>query len=565
MTLRRQNQRIGLITLTLVLTISCTPAYNQKFGMSFLPASPRQAAPAQLATDAPKVEANLFLSETRSLLQANIPVAPRPTQTDGRIRRAEERFHEGKRLFLAGDHDAARTEFDQAIDILLNAPEAAADRHKIERKLEELVSAIHKYDVNGLGAGDMSAQQAYDKAPLEDILEMTFPIDPNLTPRVKDQLLATQSQLPLQVTDAVLSYINYFSSDRGHKTLVAGLRRSGRYKPLITKILAEEKVPQELIYLAQAESGFLPRAVSHKAAVGMWQFVQWRGRQYGLVQTSFHDDRMDPEKATRSAARHLRDLYEKFGDWYLAIAAYNCGDGCVEKAVQRTGYADFWEIRNRNAIPKETTNYVPIIVAMTIMHKNAKDYGLEGVELEAPLSFDTVELDAPAHVGLIADAADRPVSEIRDLNPALLSNVAPAGYGVHVPQGTKEMVLGSLASVPAEKRASWRIHRVAAGDTFESIAKRYQTPASSIATVNNSSDAEIGDVLIIPTASQLERFHSTGRKLGKKVISVRRSSSSVARAGKAGVKAAQSVRRTASGRLTHRRGRGGAVQTAGLR
>ena len=188
------------------------------------------------------------------------------------------------------------------------------------------------------------------------------------------------SQLPLQMTDAVLSYINYFNSDRGRKTLLFGLKRAGRYKPMIQRILAEEGVPQELIYLAQAESGFLPRAVSNKAAVGMWQFIQWRGRQYGLNQTAYTDDRLDPEKATRSAARHLRDLYEKFGDWYLAIAGYNCGDGCVEKAVQRTGYADFWELRARNAIPKETTNYVPIIVAMTIMHKNAKDYDLEDIE-----------------------------------------------------------------------------------------------------------------------------------------------------------------------------------------
>ena len=170
----------------------------------------------------------------------------------------------------------------------------------------------------------------------------------------------------------------------------------------------------------------------------MWQFVQWRGRQYGLNQSAYTDDRLDPEKATRSAARHLRDLYQKFGDWYLAIAGYNCGDGCVEKAVQRTGYADFWDLRARNAIPKETTNYVPIILAMTIMHKNAKDYGLEEVEIDPALTYDTIELEAPTHLALIADIADRPVSEIRELNPSLLNSVAPANYALHVPEGTKE-------------------------------------------------------------------------------------------------------------------------------
>ena len=211
---------------------------------------------------------------------------------------------------------------------------------------------------------------------------MTFPVDPNLKPKVKEQLQATSSQLPLQMTDAVLSYINYFNSDKGRRTLLAGLRRAGRYKPLIQRILAEEGVPQELIYLRRPNQDFC--------------LVQFRIRQQSVcgssysgvaasmasIKAAYTDDRLDPEKATRSAARHLRDLYQKFGDWYLAIAGYNCGDGCVEKAVQRTGYADFWDLRARNAIPKETTNYVPIILAMTIMHKNAKDYGLEEVEID---------------------------------------------------------------------------------------------------------------------------------------------------------------------------------------
>jgi membrane-bound lytic murein transglycosylase D len=223
------------------------------------------------------------------------------------------------------------------------------------------------------------------------------------------------------------------------------------------------------------------------------------------MQSANHDDRLDPEKATRSAARHLRDLYQKFGDWYLAIAGYNCGDGCVDRAVQRTGYADFWEIRARNAIPRETTNYVPIILAMTIMHKNAKDYGLDNIEGEAPMQYENLALEAPTHLGLLADAADRPVSEIKDLNPALLSSVAPAGYEVHLPVGTKPQVSAALTNIPAERRASWRIHRVGEGDTLESIAKRYNTPVNAITTANNVQQAEMGDVLVIPTASQIER------------------------------------------------------------
>jgi membrane-bound lytic murein transglycosylase D len=471
-----------------------------------------------------------------------------------RVKRAEERFERGRKLFQEGDAAGARAEFDAAVDTLLGTPTDLPDRFKVESKLEQLVAAIHKLDVNRLGAGDFSELPSYDKAPLEDILELTFPVDPALKPKVKEQLVGTVSQLPLEMNDAVLSYINFFSGERGRRTLLAGLRRAGRYKELISKILAEEGVPQELIYLAQAESGFLPRAVSHKSAVGMWQFMQWRGREYGLMQTRQTDDRLDPEKATRSAARHLRDLYEKFGDWYLAIAGYNCGDGCVERAVQRTGYADFWQIRNRRAIPRETSNYVPIILAMTIMHKNPKDYGLTEIELDPPLRYETIELSASTHLALVADAADRPVSDVRELNPALLTNVAPAGFTLRVPVGTREQVLAGLETIPPERRASWRIYRVSEGDTLDSIARRYNMPASNIARANNSSETEVGDVLIIPTASQIEKATPTKRSSSKKVSKTRR-----------GSRSANSSKAAVPGKSAARAGSARGLETASLR
>ena len=229
-------------------------------------------------------------------------------------------------------------------------------------------------------------------------------------------MAATVSQLPLSVNDAVLGYINYFSN-RGHKTLIAATQRSGRYRPMIQRILDEEGVPQELIHLAQAESGFIPRAVSRKAAGGMWQFLAWRGQEYGLMQTRYTDDRMDPEKATRAAAHHLHDLYNEFGDWYLAIAAYNCGPGVVEKAVERTGYADFWELRARGVLPAETTNYVPIILAMTIMEKNAAEYGLEDVQFDPPLEYDTIDVTAPTSLALVADITDTSMTQLAGIEP----------------------------------------------------------------------------------------------------------------------------------------------------
>jgi membrane-bound lytic murein transglycosylase D len=426
---------------------------------------------------------------------------------DPYIRRAEAHFQTGKRLYQYGNLEGARKEFDHAIDALLDAPDEPSEGAQlIEKKYEKLVESIYRLDVEALGSGDNPQEPVYDKTPLEAILELTFPIDPRIKNKVKAEVRGTASQLPLQENDAVLSYINFFSSDRGRQILLAGLRKSGRYREMISRILAEEGVPQELIFLAQAESGFLPRAVSRKAAVGMWQFVQARGQEYGLMRTQYADDRLDPEKATRAAARHLRDLYEQFGDWYLAIAGYNCGPGGVLRAVQRTGYADFWELRSRGALPKETANYVPIIVATTIMVKNSKDYGLENIEFDDPIEYDTIETESVTSLALLADAADRTTNEIRQLNPALLRNVAPAGYEIRVPKGTGETTLAALDLVPEQSRASWRLHRVEAAETLASIAKRYSTSTNSILGANEPMpEIAPGSVILIPGRYQAPR------------------------------------------------------------
>src|SRR5262249_39759331 len=157
------------------------------------------------------------------------------------------------------------------------------------------------------------------------------------------------------------------------------------------------------------------------------------------------------------------------GDWYLSMAAYNCGPGCVDAAIQRTGYADFWTLHRMGALPLQTANYVPAILGMTIVAKNAADYGVT-VEYEPTLQWDTVVLDAPTNVALAAAALDRPVSEVRELNPGLTRLVAPAGYGLHLPKGTSTQVEAAFRIVPPAQRDSWRIHRVEYGDTTASLA-----------------------------------------------------------------------------------------------
>ena len=428
-----------------------------------------------------------------------------PSPSDLLIEQAEERLKAGRKFYRVKDSDHARTEFDASVDLMIQASANPTNRTLYENKLDEIVDTIHHLDLAGLGAEAPTeeSQAQFDKAPLEDILEMTFPVDPRLKSKVSEELHATTSGLPLVMNDAVLGYINYFSSPRGRATIVAGFQRVGKYKAMIQKVLAEEGVPQELIYVAQAESGFLPRAVSYAAAGGMWQFIQSRGNQYGLGQTPYSDDRYDPEKATRAAARHLKDLYAEFGDWYLAIAGYNCGPGGVERAIERTGYADFWQLRDRRALPAETTNYVPIILAMTIMGKNAKEYGLDDVTPESPVEYDTVEMSAPTSLALVGDLTDAPISYLIELNPALLRNLAPAGYSLHVPKSTSTTLIAGLDGIPPDHRLAWRMHRVETGETLAVIAKRYGATTSSIISANHMAGVEEpapGDHLIIPAA-----------------------------------------------------------------
>lgn len=493
---------IWFLALTSGLT-SCVSTKPAAFRNSFLPPAPRPPVPKFVTPEPPRLEPSLEWRNPPRVVVAPSQQILRPTRAESLIREADWHYQLGKKHYQEGDEAGARREFDQAVDLLLSAPERARDRVVLEKKLEELVEAIHRYDLVGLGSGEVLAEPGFEKPPLEDIPQMTFPIDPTIKNKVIEEVRATVSQLPLEVNDAVLGYIHYFSTERGRKILVNGLRRSGRYRSLIQRIFDEEGIPQELIHLAQAESGFLPRAVSRKRATGMWQFVWMRGREYGLTQTAYTDDRLDPERATRAAAWHLRDLYHQFGDWYLAMAAYNCGPGVVEKAVERTGYADFWELRRRNVLPKETANHVPIILAMTIMAKNARQYGLEGLELDPPVEYDTIEINAPTHLLLVADLAESPVSQIRELNPALLKNVAPVGYTLHAPKGTAGALRSALETVPASRRASWRMHRVGEGETLATIAQRYRMSRESILAANQkvAGPPEAGDLLLIPAAA----------------------------------------------------------------
>jgi membrane-bound lytic murein transglycosylase D len=511
---------LGAVALAAVLTAS---GYCQS--AAFAVGTPLTDRFLREPSSIPAPPPTVIPEETSAAVQA--PKARSITAAEEAVGLAEAHFQKGRGFYHSGELDAARREFDLAVEKLMDGLDCPEERAAVERRLEKMVEAIHHYDVEGLGAGEDPDQPGFDRSPLDEILEMTFAIDPKLKDKVKEELSATVSQLPLELNDAVVSYVNYFSSERGRRIMAFGLRRAARYRPMISRVLAAEGVPLELMQLAQAESGFMPRAISRARAAGMWQFMASRGGEYGLQRSAYHDDRLDPEKATRAAARHLRDLYNEFGDWYLAMAAYNCGPMTVARAIERTGYADFWELRKRNVLPKETANYVPAILAMIIVTKNAKDYGLDNLEADPPLVYDTVEMAAPTNITLVADAAESPLPEIRELNPALLKAVAPAGYAMRVPKDSSERVVAGLNAVPAARRLSWRLHKVSDGDTVAAIARRYAVTPAALSSANSAdlmAGPEAGTVLAIPVVYRevrppVRKRFTSGRYTARRAVS----------------------------------------------
>lgn len=503
MMLRTNPKLVGVLLLSAALTVSQSPAAWKSSGAPL--AADMKSSEVRGVNPIPNAVAGI-LNPAVDPAEGSTGDVVHTADTDARIAQADSHFNLGRQAYFKGDYPTAHREFDEAVNVLLTAPDSIPDHRRIERRMEEVSDLIYRFDVEKLGAGQTEEEAVvFDKAPIDEISHMTFPVDPKLTPQLQGELHHTTSGIPLELADPVQGFVHYFSSENGRRTLLTGFKRAGRYRAMIERVFAEEGVPQELIYLAQAESAFLPRSVSNKQAVGMWQFIAETGTTYKLVRTTASDDRLDPEKSTRAAARYLRDLYQRYGDWYLAMAAYNCGAGGVDRAVERTGYADYWELLKRHALPKETSNYVPIIVAITIMAKNPQDYGLENIESDPPIEYDTIRVTAKTNLNLIADATLQPVSAIRDLNPAVLRSTAPEGFEVHVPKGVGDATLAALESVPASNRAAWRLHHVAASDTLAAIAKAYNTPAERILavnkiTANNSLEASLteGDTLLIP-------------------------------------------------------------------
>jgi len=472
--------------LSVLLLASCETKDQKKA----TPPAPQAVAPALQPPDA-----------AQQPKAAQPQEEPKPDPVATTIAEAEKAYQAGLEEHKAGHLDTAKKNFDQAVDVLMQGPVSIKSDDRLQQEFDKITEEVHRLEMASLKEGDGFTEQKTEPAPIDEANLVTPPADPKVMARAEVELKNTQSDLPLVMNEYVAGYINYYST-RGKGTVERAWARSGRYREMISRIFKEEGVPQDLVYLAQAESGFHPLALSRAGARGMWQFMASRATGYGLHRNWWVDDRQDPEKATRAAARHLKDLYTQFGDWYLAMAAYNSGPGNVQQAVKRTGYADFWELYKRNVLPKETKNYVPIILAMTIMSKNPAQYGLDDVRPDEPEKYDVVQVDYPVDLRLAAECIEQPVELLAELNPSLLRRTTPKDepFDLRLPEGTREKYQTAIAAIPETKRVLWRYYKVQSGDTLAGIARKYKTTERAISSANNLEGSQIatGSKLVIP-------------------------------------------------------------------
>jgi membrane-bound lytic murein transglycosylase D len=449
--------------------------------------------------------------------QASSPLsaqAQRQQKLQQLIQQVNEAYAAGDADYRKGRLAEAKAEFDHAVDLMLSSGVDIKSDPALEAVFNRIVDNINGLEMDALKEGNGFAP-AVEPTPADVASDVTFgTVDPSIIAKARTQLATTKSDLPLVVNEYVATFINFFANtQKGHNTLLHSFQRGGRYRTMIQRVMAEEGVPQDLIYLAVAESGFNPRAIGPQTrslgrAGGMWQFMPVG--EYGLERNSYVDERFDPVKSTRAYARYMKFLYDQLGDWYLAMAAYDWGAGNVQRAVQKTGYADFWELYKRNNLPGETKNYVPEILAAIIIANNPKQYGFDEITLDPPVLTDTVTVNYSVDLHLVSDMVNAPLDEIQALNPSLLRMTTPpdTSFDLHLPAGTAELFQKRIALVPESHRIAWRYHRIVADDTLATIAHSYRVSESDLAEANQLREGQSLTGLegvVVPVAPVVER------------------------------------------------------------
>ena len=411
-----------------------------------------------------------------------VPADPAP----GLIAESEAHLKAGLAAADQDDLDAARTEFDRAVDLLAGYPGGALADARVAEAYRRTVETVQVREAELAAAAEEDAANS-EPASIDAVASLPVSDAPASPETVAQAVAAVETEtidLPVELNDAVLSCVDLYQG-RLRDWFQEALDRGQQYMPEIRRVFAEEGIPQDLVYLALVESAFKTSAYSRAKAKGVFQFISATGRRYGLTVDPWIDERSDPDKATRAAARYLKDLYALFGDWNLAMAGYNAGEGKVLRGLSRYRKSDYWELRKTRALRRETKNYVPLIHAAIVIAKAPERYGFT-ITAEARPTFETVPVEGAWDLRQVAECINEPVETLRQLNPELRRLATPADrrYALRVPPGKSSGLGECLEAVPAEKRLRYRTVTVKRGQTLAAIARANGVSAQAVAETN---------------------------------------------------------------------------------
>jgi membrane-bound lytic murein transglycosylase D len=460
----------------------------------------------------PVVRADGTSEESTAELSYSPDVHVIPKGMQDLMNASQAKLREGLGLIKAGDSDGARESFNQAVDQLLQSDWDIPSTPVLSRFFQNLIQQIKDSESQYLLAPDETGDE--DDPAMADELADLDSIPATIDPTIQNALIAdlsnTKYDIPITINEMVAKSLDYWLNS-GRKHFIDGLLRSGQYRPIIERIFREESIPLDLIYLAQVESLFKPHAVSRARAKGIWQFEKGTAIRYGLKVTRDVDERSDPEKSTRAAARYLNDLFAMFKDWNLALAAYNWGEGKV---------------------PAETKNHIPLIQASIILGRNAEKLGLP-TELDPPLKYEEVSVSKPIDLRAAAKVLSTSIEELKKLNPSLRGLTTPANYPnfqLKVPIDSDPDIHDQLAALPAAKMKLPEEfegrYKVRKGDTLSGIAARYHISVAALERANDLASRHkirAGSFIQVPSRPVAASKGSSSKKTSSRAASSARS------------------------------------------
>jgi membrane-bound lytic murein transglycosylase D len=458
---------------------------------------------------------NLAPKATAPVVEAATPaqkaqlVAPIPTDDPVQtlINTADRHFKVGQTELEQGHFEAAKQEFNRAVDVLLESLYGARTEPRIRDYFDRIVDRISAYEVRALAEGDGFTEKRYEPATIDELLALSTTLGtPAAPPELKNVVIAdpTPHDVPIPLNQRVLAYVELFQG-RLHDFIEEGMRRGAKYLPMIQNVFRAEGLPLDLAYVPLVESAFKPNALSKAKAKGVWQFMAGTAVENGLRRDWYIDERSDPEKATVAAAKYLRTLSTMFnGDWHLALASYNGGPGRLQRAMKRGNLDDFWSLaQNPKLLPRETREYVPMILAAMVIARNPAQYGFS-FEPERAREIEKVTLPRAVDLRRIAEWTNSSIDEIQNLNPELRRWTTPVqdkDYALKVPAGTAEAILARLEEASAHELASLNYYIVKKGDTLSLIARKLHVSKPDLAEANYlkaTSRVAAGQKLIVP-------------------------------------------------------------------